>query len=194
MSGMLYMAGKCGTIDGAERCANTPRPLTHLIDSTDRQDALNTTDCSVPDAAAVRRFTVKLQRQGDCLEFQGSRTAHGYGRIHFAGGPMKAHRFAWLAAFGDIPEGLHVLHHCDNPPCCNPEHLFLGTHQDNMTDMDSKDSGMGALERARTHCPQGHPYDEANTFRIPSRPNARYCRECRAAWVRKRNAARRRSA
>jgi hypothetical protein len=55
MSGMPYLSGECGTIDGAEWCANTPRPLTHLIDSTDRQDALNTTDCSVPDCTHPAR-------------------------------------------------------------------------------------------------------------------------------------------
>lgn len=182
-----------GTINEAARSCRSERPLTHLIDLTDRQDAMKATR-PLLDESAMLRFTAKLQREGECLVFTGSCNEHGYGRIYFAGGLMKAHRFAWITAFGPIPAGLHVLHHCDNPPCCNPEHLFLGTHQDNMADMDSKDRGGGAAERRRTHCPSGHPYDEANTVRIPSRPNARYCRECRAASIRKRNAKRRKSA
>jgi hypothetical protein len=51
---------------------------------------------------------------------------------------MQAHRLSWLVNVGEIPEGMHVLHKCDNRPCCNPKHLFLGTNLDNIKDRVSK--------------------------------------------------------
>ena len=53
-------------------------------------------------------------------------------------GPTCAHRVAWMLTNGAIPPGLHVLHRCDNPPCVRPDHLFIGTHTDNMRDMFAK--------------------------------------------------------
>lgn len=62
----------------------------------------------------------------------------GYGRIKVKGKDELAHRFSWKLHFGDIQNNLWVLHHCDNPLCCNPAHLFLGTNQDNVDDRESK--------------------------------------------------------
>jgi hypothetical protein len=64
-----------------------------------------------------------------CHLWTGTLIPGGYGRVHVA-----AHRLAYQLANGPIPGGMLVLHRCDNPPCCNPEHLFLGSPQDNMTD------------------------------------------------------------
>jgi hypothetical protein len=69
-----------------------------------------------------------------CLEWQLS-TTRGRGRVTVAGKRMYAHRAFWELAMGQVPEGLMVLHGCDNPLCVNPAHMFLGTHQDNMRDM-----------------------------------------------------------
>lgn len=70
----------------------------------------------------------------ECEEFEGHRNEDGYGKI----GSWSAHRLAWFKKFGPIPNGLHVLHKCDNPACIRIEHLFLGTHQDNMTNRNRK--------------------------------------------------------
>ena len=69
-----------------------------------------------------------------CIPFDGYLNEDGYGRINGEG----AHRFVWKTHNGPIPNELHVLHTCDNPACINLEHLFLGTHQDNMADRDRK--------------------------------------------------------
>lgn len=79
-----------------------------------------------------------------CWVYIGARNAKGYGRVELPmkrgvrGRRVRAHRLAWLRARGAIPAGMFVLHSCDNPPCINPDHLFLGTNSDNMTDMVRK--------------------------------------------------------
>jgi hypothetical protein len=62
----------------------------------------------------------------------------GYGQMAIKARPLLPHRVAWQEAFGEIPDGMFVLHRCDVRTCINPNHLFLGTHQDNMRDMATK--------------------------------------------------------
>ena len=95
----------------------------------------------MPNARPLKeRLIDKLDMSGDCWEFQGCRTDFGHGQISAdrKNIRLRAHRVAWEIWKGPIPEGLCVLHKCDNPPCCNPEHLFLGTKKDNTRDMISK--------------------------------------------------------
>jgi len=75
-----------------------------------------------------------------CWEWQGYRTKHGYGQIKRGPGlpAVVTSRAAYEATYGPIPDGLHVLHMCDNPPCCNPAHLMLGTPKSNSDDKISK--------------------------------------------------------
>lgn len=69
-----------------------------------------------------------------CWEWNGSRLKTGYGRVAHQHKVLGAHRVAHEVWIGPIPEGLQVNHHCDNPPCINPEHLYAGTAQENMQD------------------------------------------------------------
>lgn len=119
-----------------------------------------------------------------CWPWTATRMKTGYGMISVAGKGRKATRVVWEVVFGPIPEGFHVLHRCDNPPCCNPAHLFLGTHVDNMADKRAKgrQARTGNLVcAARTHCPQDHEYTAENTMVYR---NMRYCRTCSKAHKR----------
>lgn len=84
------------------------------------------------------RLFARLRAEGECLVFTGALDGGGYGRLAMGGRWVGAHRLAWELQRGPIPAPLFVLHHCDNPSCCNVEHLFLGTQRDNMRDMAAK--------------------------------------------------------
>ena len=75
----------------------------------------------------------------DCWEWQGGKDFFGYGRAWLNGRRVKAHRFSMFIRMCKVlPKSILVCHHCDNPPCCNPGHLFLGDYQHNMTDKMKK--------------------------------------------------------
>lgn len=106
------------------------------------------------DETLARRFRgyVSFGAEDECWEWQALRQSQGYGQIGVRQEGSKwqhvaAHRVSWALYRGPIPAGLHVLHACDNPGCVNPNHLFLGTHQDNMRDKCAK--GRHRSEAAR---------------------------------------------
>lgn len=99
------------------------------------------------------RFWAKvLKLDSGCWEWQAARL-NGYGVFHPRHGQTcGAHRFSFELENGAIPNGLHVLHKCDNPPCVNPTHLFLGTQQDNNADCRKKGRfRVGARKRGEAH-------------------------------------------
>ena len=92
-------------------------------------------------ACLAERFLAKVDGSGGdaaCWPWRGTVTAQGYGQIWSKGRHRNATRISWELAHGPIPPGMFVLHACDNPPCVNPGHLFIGTHADNMRDMRAK--------------------------------------------------------
>jgi hypothetical protein len=81
---------------------------------------------------------VNIGNSKECWNWKKGKTSKGYGTFYISRISMQAHRVAYALTFGDIPENMCVLHRCDNPACCNPSHLFLGTNQDNVDDKMQK--------------------------------------------------------
>lgn len=90
---------------------------------------------------------VNKRNADECWIWTGRLTDCGYGRVGYHRKQWKAHRLAWALTYGSIENGMGVLHKCDNPPCCNPNHLFIGTQIDNMADSARK----GRHPRNATH-------------------------------------------
>jgi len=106
------------------------------------------------------RFWEKVDKSGDCWVWTAGTTTYGYGCMpDEVGRPAMAHRLSWRLHFGVIPRGMCVCHHCDNPPCVRPDHLFLGTKWDNSQDM---------LQKKRCHCsPQAIGERNSNSKLMP---------------------------
>ena len=129
----------------------------------------------------VRRWPFYLDAQtmnpnaaASCIDWRMSLNNQGYGRKRVNNRECLAHRLAWMAREGPIPQGLFVLHSCDNPKCINVRHLFLGTQRDNAQDMVSK--GRHANQQ-KTRCKKGHLLSGENL--VPSQLSfGRHCLTC----------------
>ena len=89
--------------------------------------------------------------ENDCWDWMGATYKFGYGCIGTSTGLDGAHRVSYKLLVGDIPEGMCVLHTCDNPKCNNPKHLFLGSKKDNAIDRNSKGRGKNPIYRGEDH-------------------------------------------
>lgn len=127
----------------------------------------------------LAKFWQRVQISERCWMWIGAKLGNGYGsfthRTQGKSQTLRAHRLSWELHFGVIPNGLWVLHHCDQKLCVNPRHLFLGTNSTNQLDAVKK--GRHYLA-SKTHCPQGHPYDAQNTYIVVD--HYRRCKMCRA--------------
>lgn len=133
----------------------------------------------------VHRFNAGISKTSKgCWEWKGATSVDGYGKFKSFGEQL-AHRVSWVLHRGNIPDGKCVLHKCDNPPCVNPEHLFIGTKDDNNKDRALK--GRTIIHNSlKKYCKRGHEFNEENTYYRKS--GARLCRSCSAMYQReKRN-------
>lgn len=137
------------------------------------------------------RFWLRVERDGPipehrpnlghCWLWTGARNDLGYGRFYVGPGELtQAHRFAYELLVGPLPNGLVPDHLCRVPPCVRPSHLEVVTSRENTV----RGNGWGGVNARKTHCPRGHAYDEANTYRNPR--GARECRACKALYDRTR--------
>lgn len=127
----------------------------------------------------LERIDSKLRTTpSGCREWVGTRSPKGYGKTSYAGKSWTVHRLVWTLVNGPIPEGLVVCHSCDNPPCAEITHLWVGTQADNLRDMREKGRASIFYRHGlpkRDLCSHGHPFSESNTYWIGCRRACRIC-------------------
>jgi hypothetical protein len=121
-----------------------------------------------------RLYSKIIVTPNECWEWQGYRFPQGYGRYSMMG-QVLAHRVSFIVHKGPIFKNLCVLHKCDNPPCVNPDHLFMGTRDTNNKDRAAKGRSV-TPNMNLTHCKRGHEFTKENT--IIRGTGTRLCRTC----------------
>jgi hypothetical protein len=122
------------------------------------------------------RFWTKVRKDADgCWRWIAANNGVGYGHMYYEGAMRYSHRLAYEALIGPIPEGHDLDHLCRTRCCVNPAHLEAVTRRENLL----RGEGLTARNAAATSCPQGHPYDEDNTYVYDGRRQCRTCRRLR---------------
>lgn len=127
MSKPTYICEVCGV--SFSKWWSRPGRLIRFCSNACRHESLKNTNDS---------FWAKVDKSSGCWTWTGHADRDGYGRIMVDGRLVRTHRLSYEIAYGRIPDGMFVCHTCDNPRCVRPDHLWLGTHQDNVTDMVNK--------------------------------------------------------
>ena len=137
-----------------------------LMDISERTEARFWVKVALPDASG-------------CMLWLAGKNGAGYGAFYVpsAGRQVNAHRVSYVLRVGPIADGLEVDHLCRVRPCVAPDHLEAVTHAENARRGEAG-AVVAAMSRNKTHCPYGHKYTEANTYRDPR--GRRRCRACRA--------------
>lgn len=129
---------------------------------------------------ALERIQARSVERDGCWEWTGSVGSKGYGLIRLGRvqtgtrSTYRVHRVAYQILVTELPVGLELDHLCRNRRCWNPDHLDPVPHKENVL----RGVSPSAFHAQATHCPRGHPYDEANTYIIPS-SGGRACRICK---------------
>ena len=118
----------------------------------------------------IKAGRIRVLDDGLCWLWTGALTGKGYGSLS---GGRYAHRVSYETYKGPVPDGMQVLHRCDVKRCVNPDHLYAGTHADNVRDAMDRDR-YGPKE-VLTHCHRGHEFTEENTYLYQGH---RHCKEC----------------
>jgi hypothetical protein len=177
-------AGECADI-----CANSPQR--HRAATTENHNgayvsfAFVATETHVgreiPDEIAFPLVLARLKKhlvvteRGCWYSHHKPHSRFGYVQVNFRGKRELLHRLSFRIHKGPIPDGLNVLHECDDRRCWNPEHLWLGTISDNKQDELKKGRN---YEASRTHCPKGHAYAEHAIYAHKEHPTWRRCALC----------------
>ncbi|MDL5205070.1 HNH endonuclease signature motif containing protein [Streptomyces sp. ALI-76-A] len=119
----------------------------------------------------LERIMQRTDRTGECWLWRGRLNKDGYAEHKLHGRTHMAHRTTYESLVGPIPDGMQLDHRCRVRHCVNPAHLEPVTSRENTL----RGVGLAKQNADKTHCPQGHPYDEANTYRYK---NYRRCKTC----------------
>jgi hypothetical protein len=132
-------------------------------------------------AKQIARFMSNFTQSEGCWIWRGKTFDRGYGKFSLRQKTMKAHRVAYLLFIGEIEDGKHICHKCDNPLCVNPDHLWIGTSKENTHDMIRK----GRLKRNRSKHMDSFSKYPGISFRKEKKSNpwrARIMREYQTVW------------